>query len=420
MDMVEGVVPLLPQQDRKHLRTWEEQFAELKQYKAKNGNCLVPSNYPEDHSLAIWVRSQRERRQNLPEERLLALESINFDWKPLECVWMQHHQALVSFKKEHGHVLGPFSFEQYGTLTSWVCRQRRRYVRKSLSKDRETLLNEIGFVWNIQTHAQEQEWQSMFQSAIGYKAQAKLMGNKCPSCSPEFEKKVRRWMNAQRVAYARKTLDQDHEIQLKQIGFNFDLQETNAASCLQCEIHKRRTTPSKLDAFGRLDPLIGFIKGTGDEDRIEKCVKSLEQLIQAEFPRWYPTPMTFDPANTSDRLVYLVLQLDKVFDTNDDSELHFLHKCEVLLEEFIETKVKPAPTRSLRWCPRSDVETILPAGQPPEGRIAWDDEGDDNSMDSMATDEAGSLEDTSDIIDTIAEVQSESNEEIKISRKRRT
>ena len=70
------------------------------------------------------------------------------------------------------------------TLYSWVNRQRRQYFLGKLSKEKQTLLESIGLIWDVKGHAQEQDWQSMFRSSIALQAQTRLMGKQCPSCSP--------------------------------------------------------------------------------------------------------------------------------------------------------------------------------------------------------------------------------------------
>ena len=39
--------------------SWNQRFDELKQYKEEIGDCLVPSRYPPNPELGIWVGTQR-------------------------------------------------------------------------------------------------------------------------------------------------------------------------------------------------------------------------------------------------------------------------------------------------------------------------------------------------------------------------
>ena len=42
-----------------HDAMWEEKFAELVDYEKSHGNCNVPSTYPQNRPLSVWVRCQR-------------------------------------------------------------------------------------------------------------------------------------------------------------------------------------------------------------------------------------------------------------------------------------------------------------------------------------------------------------------------
>ena len=60
--------------------SWEEHFKELKAYKRKNGDCNVPTRYPED--LGKWVDTQRQnyKRGKLLENRVERLNRLGFTW----------------------------------------------------------------------------------------------------------------------------------------------------------------------------------------------------------------------------------------------------------------------------------------------------------------------------------------------------
>lgn len=68
---------------------WEENFAELLDYHAIFLDCNVPSNYPQNPNLAIWVKGQRRqhkmymegKKSGMTAERVQKLESIGFLWE---------------------------------------------------------------------------------------------------------------------------------------------------------------------------------------------------------------------------------------------------------------------------------------------------------------------------------------------------
>jgi hypothetical protein len=69
---------------------WEMRLEQLKEYKLKHGDCLVPHGYSEDASFAEWIHRQRttyathikEGRKNvMVEERMKRLEDIGFNFR---------------------------------------------------------------------------------------------------------------------------------------------------------------------------------------------------------------------------------------------------------------------------------------------------------------------------------------------------
>ncbi|CAJ1945912.1 unnamed protein product [Cylindrotheca closterium] len=72
-----------------HAATWEQRLNELAEYKKEHGDCRVPSTYPQNPQLAMWVKSQRRQfklyreglNSNLSEERLQSLNELGFTWE---------------------------------------------------------------------------------------------------------------------------------------------------------------------------------------------------------------------------------------------------------------------------------------------------------------------------------------------------
>ena len=68
---------------------WNEKFNELVQYKARNGNCHVPTKYKANRALGRWVTTQRAEYKKYSEgntkttmtaEKIRRLEGIGFAW----------------------------------------------------------------------------------------------------------------------------------------------------------------------------------------------------------------------------------------------------------------------------------------------------------------------------------------------------
>mmetsp|Transcript_16748 Transcript_16748/g.24760 ORF Transcript_16748/g.24760 Transcript_16748/m.24760 type:complete len:270 (+) Transcript_16748:203-1012(+) len=68
---------------------WQDRLNELLSFKKMYGHCVVPTNYPENQTLATWVKFQR-RQHKLHEQgrpsymsaaRIAVLEKHGFEWK---------------------------------------------------------------------------------------------------------------------------------------------------------------------------------------------------------------------------------------------------------------------------------------------------------------------------------------------------
>ena len=108
---------------------WEIQFRELKEYREKNGNCLVPQhNFPENPPLARWVKRQRYqyklmkegKQSNMTRERVEALESIGFVWDSHSAVWEERMKELEEFRSIHSHCNVPSTCPENQKLGAWV------------------------------------------------------------------------------------------------------------------------------------------------------------------------------------------------------------------------------------------------------------------------------------------------------------
>jgi hypothetical protein len=63
---------------------WEEGFAALKKFQAREGHCLVPALHVEGtFNLGFWISNQRAKRDKMPAERRQRLDKIGFVWRAI-------------------------------------------------------------------------------------------------------------------------------------------------------------------------------------------------------------------------------------------------------------------------------------------------------------------------------------------------
>lgn len=80
-----------------HKVAWEERLKELHEFREEKGHCNVPSTYPENPQLSVWVQCQRRQyklyckgeRSYMTEERIEKLRGLDFVWDPRSAVRQQ-------------------------------------------------------------------------------------------------------------------------------------------------------------------------------------------------------------------------------------------------------------------------------------------------------------------------------------------
>jgi len=215
---------------------WKTRFDELVRYKENNGDCNVPFKWPENPHLGGWVVRQRERKKSgklLPDQERM-LNEIGFIWKLRPNVklsansdenWIARYQQLLQFKERHGHCNVPFKWPENPHLGGWVVRQREKKKSGKLLPDRERMLNEIGFVWNLRPNVKlfadpEENWTARYQQLLQFKE--KYGHCKVPFKWPE-NPRLGGWVVRQREMKKSGKLLPERERMLQAIGFTWQV-----------------------------------------------------------------------------------------------------------------------------------------------------------------------------------------------------
>ena len=187
---------------------WLEKFGELKEYLLKENELGPPDNHP---SLGNWVGTQRInfKRKRLTHKRTNLLNEINFIWNTLENQWHIKYLELKEYLLKENE-LGPP--DNHPSLGSWVCSQRMKFKRNSLSKEKTNLLNEINFIWD----SLENQWQLKYQELKEFKNQ---YGHSSPVKS---NPSLGQWVQEQRLNYKKNKIPEERLLLLKEINFLWD------------------------------------------------------------------------------------------------------------------------------------------------------------------------------------------------------
>ncbi len=131
---------------------WQEKLDQLREYKNKHGHCNVPTKEGE---LGSWVMTQRSRYNKglLSPEQVDALNEIDFIWDMYSLAWNNRYEQLRRITSPCTHETETLTMS--ASLSAWAATQRaeKRYkdmgLQNHLTNEREGLLNEIGFDWNV-------------------------------------------------------------------------------------------------------------------------------------------------------------------------------------------------------------------------------------------------------------------------------
>ncbi|MFZ4600567.1 MAG: helicase associated domain-containing protein, partial [Terrimicrobiaceae bacterium] len=193
-------------------KLWETGFDSLLEFKKVNGNCDVSrDHFQGNFNLGNWVRTQRNNKEKLTQLQIQRMESIGFNWIPLEVRWDHGLKLLMKYKSRTGNCLVPQRHKEEGfQLGIWVANIRKRPILKD---DRIKMLNDIEFIWDVLSY----KWQMGFQALIAFK---KREGHcRVPGKHIENGYKLGQWVGVQR--YERDDLSDERRKLLGEIDFHW-------------------------------------------------------------------------------------------------------------------------------------------------------------------------------------------------------
>jgi len=212
------------------LDQWTIMLKRLQVYQQENnGSSDVPCIYPPDLQLGNWVMTQRGtyKKGLLPKERYDQLEAISFDWRStnreqsFQNQWTKMFKRLQVYQLEHsGNCNVPRSYRQDPQLASWVHRQRKKYKKGLLTKERCDQLEAIGFEYSkIRELNGQDKWTKMLTRLQAY--QQKHNGICNVSSRDHQDGELGRWVAKQRWSYRQGLLTKERRDQLEAIGFEW-------------------------------------------------------------------------------------------------------------------------------------------------------------------------------------------------------
>jgi hypothetical protein len=192
---------------------WLEMFEKLQSYNEKFGNCRVPKRDINYKKLGAWVGIQRGfyAKGSLSEDRIRKLEDLGFEWDPIKEDWNLKYSELEAYKAKIGDCRVPAVYKPNIKLGNWVFTQRAAYSNGSLSTDRITKLESLGFEWD----PFESDWQLNFEALKVYKAEN-------GDCRVRKNHQVlSNWVYKQRNDFKNGRISPDRVAKLEALGFEW-------------------------------------------------------------------------------------------------------------------------------------------------------------------------------------------------------
>jgi len=196
---------------------WYVMYKKLKVFQQQNGHCDVPlRSEGEQRKLAIWIRNQRrfKQRGELADDRVQALDIIQFVWNRYDKNWEEMFELFLKYKKKNGHTyIGKNATIDNVNIEKWAIRQSFLYMTGKIEEERERKLSDAGFVWD----RNQMRWEEMYSLLITYKKQ----NGHCnvPYKYTVKKKKLGVWVSCQRFYRRENTLTQEREDRLNKIEF---------------------------------------------------------------------------------------------------------------------------------------------------------------------------------------------------------
>ena len=148
----------------KILKTWDESYEYAVLYYKEFNNLNIKKNYvtKDGYKLGNWLYSQKVRYRDglLSEREIKLLEELKIDWNIKEVTkslsWNEFYDLLVLYYEKYNSTdvtrfyktFDGVNYDEDGyNLGMWVSRQRVKFKKGKLSKDKVDLLYKINFVW---------------------------------------------------------------------------------------------------------------------------------------------------------------------------------------------------------------------------------------------------------------------------------
>ena len=125
-------------------RQWQSRFSELESYNSEHGDCHVGHREGDPKVLKRWCKKQRDERKEgtLDADKVGQLTALGFEWDDEMAEWLRWFNE---FTKTQDEIDSNLTKPEHFYLINWMSVQRIAQKSKVLSPEREAMLVEVGF-----------------------------------------------------------------------------------------------------------------------------------------------------------------------------------------------------------------------------------------------------------------------------------
>ena len=194
--------------------SWEFWYGLMQRYYQQNGHVHIMQNLVLEENLKLgkWCSRQRVNQHKMQEDRHKKLDDIGFIWDQYEFNWLTGYDHLTDYKEIHGHceVKNNELIKQF-QIGFWCSNQRK--LKSELSPERLRLLDDIGFIWDMN--------QYFWSKGFGYLKQyyAENHHTVVPTNHKVEGYNLGGWVSSQRKRYRNNAIPKEEIDQLSDLEF---------------------------------------------------------------------------------------------------------------------------------------------------------------------------------------------------------
>jgi superfamily II DNA or RNA helicase len=214
-------------------RQWLQMFERLVAYKKEFGDCDVPKNYCGVEGLARWVVCQRNFRSSrkLKPDYIRRLNEVGFVWNRKDYHWHKMYSVICESMNSVSVSGLESSLQQNLELSKWVNGQQSAKKNGRLSRQKQSLLDKIGFPWKFPKkqnkfrqpkQSSKPNWEKTFLELCEFQ---KTHGHCDTKRVSPLNENLHKWTQKQRQAKRNGAITNEQIKQLDQIGFIWDTKD---------------------------------------------------------------------------------------------------------------------------------------------------------------------------------------------------